>query len=275
VPSQYKWPVVAKLTETYGEIVDAHRGWLIHFDSAHGRRWEQLLASNEGAGLCEACVRELLQQHEVEVSPSEDPATGGPDFGCSAGGHRFYVEATCLTMDVVTKRTGLNARFVENAGPRCYDDLTALVQRETVKKTPQCSNLDAPCLLAVGTFHYEGSGLCRDEMHVQHVLTSKTGISMAFDTERGEAVGDMISSTDGRLSSVVRPGATEVEAARRPISGILLCGFGCEFSGEGWPVRGALHPDAARPFPRELLPDIRFCELAPGYEQGVLTVKWT
>jgi hypothetical protein len=111
---------------------------------------------------------------------------------------------------------------------------------------------------------------------MQHLLTSKTGVSMSFDPELGEAVGPMIHSTDLRYSSFLKPGTdTGVEPARKPISGIIACGFGCSVWREGTPVRGVLHPDAARPFPRRLLPRIRFCELVPGYETGGLSPRWT
>jgi len=264
------------LSDLYAAEIKAHRQWLSTFGPERARRWERLLTSNEEAALCEACVRELMEKHVDHVEPAEDLEGGGPDFLCAVGEARFYVEATCLASDAVTGHTGLSARLDPKAGFRSYDDLTAKVQAAVKKKTPQCSDLDAPCLLAVGTFHFEASGLCGDELHTQHLLTSKTDISMAFDPEVGEFVGDMIPTTDLEYSSVLRGvSSTLAEAERRPISGILLCGFGCEVHGEGWPVRGVLHPDSVRPFPRGLLPRIRFCELEPGFERGVLTPKWT
>jgi hypothetical protein len=268
--------VVRTLSDSYVAEITSHRKWLSVFEPERLRRWEQLLASNEEAALCEACVREFLQKHVDRMEPAEQLDSGGPDFACSVGEERFYVEATCLTMDVVSKHTGLPANFDPNAGPRNYCDLTALIKAEASNKTPQCSGLDAPCLLAVGTFHFEASGLCGDEHHSANVLTSNTGISMRFDPELGEAVGDMVPSTDLRHSSVLRKGKTSlVESARRPISGFLVCGFGCTVRGGEWPVLGAMHPDAARPFTRALLPAVRFCELEPGFEHGVLTPRWT
>jgi hypothetical protein len=264
------------LAATYQKEIRNHRAWLSRAGAGRLRRWENLLKANEESALCEACVRELLQRHVHFIEPAEDLATGGPDFRCVCKSDVFYVESTCLEIEPVSRHTGLSATLVAGGGPREYRDLTRLIRATAANKAGRLSDLDASCLLAIGTFHFEASGLCGEEPHVQHALTSTTGLSMDFDPASGTTVGEMVETTTLAASAVLREGtATRIEPVRQSISGLLLCGFGCEQGNEGWPIRGVIHPDAARPFQRDSLPGIRFCELEPGYEQGVLRVRWT
>ena len=226
----------------YPQVIRKHRTWLSSFPPEHLRTWKQLFHLNVEAGVHEACVRELLERNTDAVEPAKELGMGGPDFLCRVGQERFYVVATCLTMDAVSDHTGLPADLDPRA--RTSRDLAALILGEVLDKSPQCSGLDAPCLLAVGTFHSGGSMLCGEEVRVQNVLTSTTGL-LSLTPEQGEVA-----------------------------SGILVCGFGCRVWRQGWPVRGVLCPAAGRPFSRRLLPGIRFCELVPGHEQARFRVKW-
>jgi hypothetical protein len=227
----------------YPQVIRKHRTWLASFPPEHLRAWKESFHSNAEVGVFEACVRELLEQHTDGVEPAQELDVGGPDFLCSVGKERFYVVAACLMMETVREHTGLPADLEPRA--RTYRDLTALIRKEMMDKGSRCIGLDAPCLLAVGTFHSGGSILCGEELQVQNVLTSAAGPWMPPDAERGGAA-----------------------------SGILVCGFGCRVWRLGWPVRGILRPAAWRPFRRELLPGIRFCGLEPGHERGRPRVRW-
>jgi hypothetical protein len=263
------------IINTATDTIARHRTWLDRFPAAYRAKWEQQFASAEESAMCEAHVREVLEANGAEVSPADDPAAGGPDFRCTVAGRHFYVEVTCLTRDVVTRWTNLEPSLPASRGPRSYNDLTALVRQKASKKAVQCSELDAPCLLALGTFDIRASVVCVDELHIQHILTSHTGIGMAFDGEIGESVGPVRHIVNMRDSSVLRLGGYgALETCRKPISGFLICGFGSEVWRKDFPVRGLLHPDAVRPFPRELLPRIRFCRLLPGYGRGELQPVW-
>ena len=96
---------------------------------------------------------------------------------------------------------------------------------------------------------------------------------MNIDVSRGEAVGGPYQSTELQDSVYIRTDKTSVtpiEEARRTISGVLLCPFGSL----PLEVVGMLHPDPNHPFDRTLLPEIKFCRLAEGYQTGRLTVEW-
>jgi len=71
------------------------------------------------------------------------------DYLCIRNGQYFYVETTCVTMKVATKKTGLTDMLQHKAC--CYRLLTKKIFAEVCNKTPQCSNLGAPCLIAICT----------------------------------------------------------------------------------------------------------------------------
>lgn len=260
-----------QIRTAYAEVIQSHREWLERFPSAHGNRWENLLRDQPEAAVCEACVRQVLDDHVEVVEPGEDPSHGGPDFRCSQRGQIFYVESTCITSHVATEETGLSSTLDIDGGFREHSNLTRIILGECRNKARQCSKVDAPCLLAIGTLHFEASMVCCGQSHVEHVLTSRPSISMAFDAALAQAVGEMFQTTDLRWSAVIRPAnGTLLEPARQSISALLVCGFGCRL----WEVNGVLHPDPVRRFERELLPKIPFCRFTPEYSAGRLMVQW-
>lgn len=245
----------------------SHRKWLAHFGPEHSAKWEELYRSQREPALFEACVRALLARHVESIVPNDRLGVGGPDFLCAARGERFYVEATCILQDIATKATGLPAEFSPDGGPRTHGHLTRQILNEAVGKAKQCADLDAPCLLAAGTFHFWASAVCCDELFGDFVLTSPTGISGHVD-EAGDPVGEPFHSTDLRSSSVARHDDGQIISRRRSISGFLLCGLGVA----EWKATGFLHPDPVRRFDRRLLPKIPFRELAPEYVEGKFLV---
>jgi len=258
--------------QAHARFIESHRAWLARFPAAYAGKWEQLLSANEEAALVEAHVREILVANVESIRPFEDAAHGGPDFECLQGQNRFYAEASALGISSVSKATNLRHEIKPGPTFHTYRDLTRLIQARAKKKANQCSELDAPCLLAIGTLHFEASTLVSDELHMQHVLISETGLSMEFDEERGEAKGPMIPTTDLQHSAVLGvDDDSEVEAQRRSVSALLIAGLGTD----PVHVKGMLHPGAVRPFSRALLPRIRFCELDDGYRDGRFRPVWT
>jgi len=256
--------------EDYTAEIENHRKWLASFGNNRLTNWKQLLAADPEAAVVEACTREFLQEHVAEVKPAEDPTSGGPDFCCAQAGRHFYVEATCMKEAAVTQATGLPPL---PEGAFDFGTLTPKVLDECRNKAPQCSRLDAPCLLAIGTVHPAASVICFNRDFVPEVLTGDTMITMRFDAKRGQAVGKPYQTTDLHNASFLRPLTRSDDGldhlvVRRSISGLLLCGFGCN----PYNVNGVLHPKSVRPFDRALLPDVPFCTLGHGYTEGKF--KW-
>ncbi len=265
--------IVANFSEIYRDILADHRKWLAGF-SKHAAQWERRLRIQPEAAIVEACVRSYLAGYVKSVEPAEDLASGGPDFRCRRGGRIFYVESTCLTIDAVTNATKLSPSATGQAAN--YGTLTDLVKRECTNKTAQLSSRkDAPGLLAIGTLHFQASAQCIAERHVEAILTSTPFIACDFDPAAGEAVDDPYQAVNLRNSAFVKPPLADsidaFEHARQSISGVLICGFGCI------PPRilGALHPDSARPFDPDLLPQTRFCRLKHDAFAGrEFTTEW-
>lgn len=138
--------------ECWKDEIAAHRAWLTSFDEWHTKKWEDLLSADPEAAVVEACTRHLLAEHVRAMEPAEDPKAGGPDFRCLQGSEHFYVESTCITECVATRRTGLPPRWTR--GARSYAPLTKVIRNECANKARQCSmRCDAPCLLTIGTLH--------------------------------------------------------------------------------------------------------------------------
>ena len=221
--------------------------------------------------MCEATYWGVLHDCGVSVQPYEGSLHDrpSPDFLCEKGGERFYVEVTCLHIDRVSEATSLS--HFASPGAQNYANLNRAIFQEVIGKTRQCAALDAPALVAVGTFHYQASALCFQKKHIEMLLTGDSMISWLINTQTGKSVGDLFLSTKLRSATFLKPGGRHgPQAARLPVSGLLLGGFGCD------PVHvyGLLHPDPKRPFDRRLLDRIEFCELLRDDAQAALSVKW-
>ena len=220
--------------------------------------------------MCEASFWEVLQNCGVAVEPNRDLKHGqpSPDFLCHKNGEKFYVEVTCIHIDRVTKTTALSER---PSGAGSYGPLNAAIFDEVRQKTPQCANLDAPALVAVGTFHSQASCLCVQKHHVRMILTGDELITQRIDTRTGQAVGDTYLSTKLTSAAFLKPSAKSwLEEARLPVSGILVGGFGCKPLN----IYGLLHPNPLRPFNRSLLDRIEFCRLQRDEAGERISVEW-
>jgi len=263
-----------QLPEYIKEVIGKYAAWLAryHYDT-YARRWAHLSCNDIEAGAMEAAVWAILNANEVCVEPFDDIADGlsKPDFRCEKEGRLFYAEATCMRVEQVAEDTGLPVRFDPSGKPRQFGLLTTRLFNEVRAKTRQCSGLEAPCLVFVGTFHWHASCVCVDPHFVQDLLTGSTGISIPFDPDLGHAVGEGYLSTSLANSAFIRwAEGSGVEHARVPISAVVVCGLGRHPPN----VYGALHPEPAHVFDPELLPHLPFCRLEPGYESGSLNVSW-
>jgi len=262
---------VGKLISGYSDVIKAHRLWLKTFGKQRTKKWEDFLKSNPEGAICEAATRKLLSEHEVKVEPYEDPSRGGPDFRCTKDNKCFYVEVTCISKDAATKETNLSD-VPKNKGSY-HRLMTPKILAEIRNKTTQCSNLDAPCIIAVGTLHFQAGRILVERSSVEQLLTGTSYIALNFNSGLGHAVGDPYQITHLEDSLFIRRAKTlqnTIEYARSPVSAVLLCNFGyCPDN-----AIGALHPNPNNAFDRALLSNIEFCKLAEGYQSGQLKVEW-
>jgi len=123
----------------------------------------------------------------------------------------------------------------------------------------------------IATFHFQAGCLCFTEHMAELLLTGRTYITKNFDPELGQSIGETYESTKLELAAFIRPSEIEdLEHSKKTISATLLCSFGTKPIS----VVGVLHPKPVHPFDRNLLPDVKFCRLADGYETGQLKVEW-
>lgn len=253
------------------QAVASHREWLAGYDPQHRADWDRLLNADPEAAICECNVRALLADHGCEVQPNVDVTEDGksPDFICHQDGQPFYVEVTSISIEVATQKTALS--HLPSSGAQHYGNLNNTIFNECRQKTPQCVALNHPSLVAVGTQHFQASCLCIQRKNIEMLLTGEALIAWNVDVRDGGAVGEPYQVSHLKSATFVRPsGEGEMEHARCPVSGMLLCGFGCE----PWRVLGLLHPNPAREFDRCLLSGIEFCRLADGYESGTMSTEW-
>lgn len=254
----------------FQELKTEHQAWLSPFHPQYACNWEKLLRADQEAALAEARVRRLLEGYGATVEPNED-LTGDssrPDFRCFAGEDKFYVEVTCIAIETATARTGIPA---EPHGFAPCSPLTDAVLGKCQAKASQCSNLDAPALVAIGTFHTYVAMLNFRKPTVNWVLTGETAIAWDIDIGSGCQVGDGYQITELHSAAFLRPDETqELSYARSSVSGLLLCGLGSE------PPRvlGVLHPNPARPFNPAILPQVEFGQAAIDRASRQLHVHW-
>lgn len=260
------------MEENYQNEIKQFKDWLHPFDRERLQKWEYLLKAQPESALCEAMTCLMLLDNKCTVEPFEDLSEGGVDFKCLQNGKVFYVEVTCITIEKVTEKIGVPHNLQGSSG---YSFLTRTFQYELSQKVKQCSCLGAPCLVAIGTFHSEGGGLCFSERGCERFLTGKPYLVTPFDSEKGETVGQSYQETELESAAFVRPTKNKkggIEIARCPISGVLLCDW---YGGISSNVVGVLHPSPNHFFDRELLPNIKFGKLKDGYEKnGILDVEW-
>lgn len=245
--------------------------WLEQFDEQHARAWALLLHRDPEAAMCEATFWGILTDCGITVEPFLD-LTGGkksPDFRCQKDSYTFFVEVTCLKIETVTKKTHLEHE--PNSKPQAYAPLHNAIWEECVSKTSQCAAVDAPCLLAVGTFHCVASMVAIQPRLLAWLLTGEPKLAWDIDVRTGSGHGDAYQITEFESSAFVRPGKTNgIEFARLPISGLLIGGFGIRPP----QIFGLLHPSPKQVFAPSILSRIAFCKQNIDFQNGSITTEW-
>lgn len=253
-------------------LVQEHRSWLDAFATQHVRNWEKLLEAGSEAAMCEAAVRRLLQENGNKVIPNEDLSGSiqTPDFRCVQKGKEFFVEVTCISIEIAVEKTLLPSS--PHGATRDYHlNLNRAIFRAVTAKTRQCSRLNAPAIVVVGTFHSKASRICFGKEHLQMLLTGQELITQDINTATGEPVNDLYLSTQLCWATFLRPDESGgMGYARNPVSALVICGFGCKLP----EIRGLLHPTPVHVFDPALLSAVEFCRLRAGYESGQLSTEW-
>jgi hypothetical protein len=254
----------------FQSLADEHRQWLAAFDPRYLRNWRKNLSADEESALAEARIRRILQCCHVIVEPNEDliGTRQQPDFRCFAGDYQFYVEVTSISIETATVKAGIE---IDGSRWTTSDSLNVAVVAKCKQKAKQCSNLDAPAVLAVATFNAKAAMASFNRPLATWLLTGQTMLAWNIDAGTGIEVGDAYEFTSLESAAFLRPdGSEEIEIARKSISGVVLCGLGSETPR----LIGVLNPGAARPFDASVLSDISFGQVQIDTGSGELRVSW-
>jgi hypothetical protein len=260
----------------FDQLIGGHREWLMDFDRVHLNAWDKLFTKNNSeAALCEADTRQLLQELNVYVEPCPLKSNDrNPDFKCQKDSKLFYVDATCVMTDTATNKSKLDD-VPHNQKGTFYSLLTEQYFNKAGSKVTQFKNLNAPCIIAIGTLHFQAGALCFDKKSAEEILTGKSFVASFINTQTGKTVGGLHNSTsfEGALFLKARKIICDeppIQPIRQTVSAVLLCPFGTP------PVKclGILHPKPYYEFDRGLLPNIKFCRLKAGWERGVIMPEW-
>ncbi len=249
-----------------------HRTWLLGFDAGYLRNWENGLSSNEEAAFAEAWVRRLLQLYGITVEPNEDLTMKDrrPDFRCFSGDRKFYAEVTCIMIERATAKTGISMEATGEACP--FRPLNKAVFSKCRQKAQrkQCADLDAPVLVAIGTFQgFAGMDL-DDKDFVSSLLTGESKIAWNSDLRNGRPAAESFGMTDFDGAVFLHRDATgEVGYVRNSISGLLLWRVI-----EPPRVLGVLHPNPVRPFDPAILPQVEFGQVDIDWASRNMRVVW-
>jgi hypothetical protein len=176
--------------------------------------------------------------------------------------------------NTATRRSNLDD-VTHNQKASFYSLLTESYSQKADKKVSQFEKLNAPCMIAIGTLHFQAGALCFDKKSAEEILTGKSGIGIQISKRTGGAVGEPYNSTslDAAPFLKVRKIICDeplIQPVRQTVSAVLLCPFGTH------PVKclGILHPKPYYEFDRGLLLGIEFCRLKAGWEGGIFTTEW-
>lgn len=253
-------------------LIQEHKEWLRPFPE-HLKLFQDLLQDQEESALCEAAVRRFLEKQECIVEPHPEANTNDktPDFVCRARiGDIFYAEATLAESSSLDESLGFSVKCREGEA-RGIGLLDKMIFRKLRAKEDQLSDLEHPCILAIGVFHPETSVACLDDVTFPMYTLGQIAWSPSISSKHSSKANVDVILT-GRNAPFFGPGQTEHcwEFKRRSISAWLVCGFGTH----PWNIYGALHPSPARHFNPAWLSDTRFCELSVDLTRHSYEAKW-
>jgi hypothetical protein len=172
-------------------VLDAYIKWIEQKDRCHARAWGHRFNADPEAAMCEASYWAVLTDCGVTVEPNAD-LTGSrraPDFVCWSGNQKFFVEVTCIHIETATEHTRLPHVPPKGNSGGPWRNLNDKIFGKVHAKTTQCADLDAPCVLALGTFHFMASKLCIEIDSMESLLTGQGEFAWDVDPSTGDAVG--------------------------------------------------------------------------------------
>ena len=164
----------------------------------------------------------------------------------------FYTEVTCVLRTTAMKKTDLSEKS-RGFAPYAPIGMIEAIFTECVGKAKQCRDMDAPTIVAVGTFHSFAAMSCFKKVILSSVLTGQTRMAWNIDISTGHQDEETYQLTELEKAAFLKPDPEEeVGVARASISGLLLCGLGISL------YLGVLHPNPARPFDPMILKEVQF-----------------
>lgn len=263
--------------------INAYADWLSDEDKTAATKWSQRLRSPqpdkvEGA-VAEALIYDYIGCRVDSVHLTDRPGVGGLDFEFAKGDVRFLVEVTNLSIDAVTKASGMPDTDSFNTG--FYGLLTDRIRQKVRNKLKQAKNQSQyPLLVAVTTLHWNASCVCINRKAVEFAMNSPPNITSKWNPNTGESEGEPYQSTDLSRSVFLSPtpvlgpdGEPVAQARYEPISGFLLGGFGLRPPDAH--VFAGLNPEARIPFDPSMFPDVPTCFFAEWPVSTELKLEWT
>jgi len=180
---------------------------------------------------------------------------------------RFVVEATSLSLDAVTDRSGIPNEVPDDISGGAYGLVTQNIVNKAKAKAPQLGNYPMPRALAIGSSHAAIAALFNG-------ATAKWALvsDPHWKHEIGSNVVDTAEYTDLDKSVFIRPGpGNTIAPCRQSISAILLLAV----HGDKSEVHGIRHPEPAYPLNVEFLPKIPFIRISRWpITDGMIFTEW-
>jgi len=214
-----------------------------------GRDLSKTYASEDDFNFAAAMFRAMQAEHDVDLY--EDPVTGGPDFLCKGplpfGESQFLLEATHLSRESVSKNSGLPDGPLDKV--QFYKLVTTQIRTKATTKAGQLAKHPFPSVLAIGSFHEYAEDVMGVDCAENLLITPKItidGSQPLLESYTKEDLEDKV--------FFCKSASGGIEACRRSISAVILvaCRRNC------CRVVGVLHPDPAKPFDYNLLPNVPF-----------------
>ena len=245
--------------------MDEHRQWLQATDADRAQRFQRLRSSDREGAAAEALVAVSLRSWVEKVEPSEDPASGGPDYRCIHLNQHFYVEVTRLAIEAVARASWIPDDPHWKGG--AVGSISRIVRSSVSDKVRrQCSNRDAPVVVALAIHHSWVSGDV--EGLVREILISDETYCPAVSAESPipTAPGECVTRLSNALFMEVD--ANGVKPKRQPVSAVLVFGLGVRPP----QVVGVVNSSACRPLDVRLLPQVPFAEAI--IADGRVGIRW-
>jgi hypothetical protein len=214
------------------------------------------------AAVAEAITFHVLSCRNVHPEVHEEVGTGGADFICRASmnpfakrtpQNEFVVEATAISQEAVTRRSGIPTE-ITGLGGGAIGLLTPNFWRKAQRKCEQLKQYRMPRVLSIVSSHVGASALINSATAFWAFTSEEF-----FRHEIGKAAADPNRYADLKNSLFLElTDDGKIVPRRQEISAILLIAV----DGAASTVFGVLHPEPEYPFSIEFLPDVPFLHIA-------------